>query len=504
MKNRIMNGLMFIFQCMFVLAMAWIFILTIKRTALEAPGAFLFFIGIAVVIDVLMLKEKKFLITDWNKIFPFIWLASFVVMLILAFNLKVDMYNTWDYGKILRSAYEWETEGKITAFEYYIRYPNNQFLLLLISLVTKIVLKIIPSADIYFCQNVTIVINIVMIQLSVGLTHSIAGKLLDKKSLILADILVVGCSPLYLYASMMYTDTVALLPLMLLIYCLISGEQAMQRNERVRTMLFFAAGGIIAAIGYYVKLTIIFFCIGFLIYAFLKWPWKQLFICVLCIVVGFVIAYAGTKKLITLQSDYTAEQYDMYQFPYVHWVMMALGPNGRYNQEDVDYTLSFNSVDEKTQADMQVIRERIDAMGPFGLIEHELYEKVYHAWTQGTLCADDYVHRQPLSTGAIRQLFALDGTHHGRYMLYAQAYWLLMILGMFLAAVRYFREREICSIHSIEISVFGLFVFLLLWESNPRYLMHFLLMFCIVSAYGYGIIKKSHSKNCMIKWRREK
>ena len=232
-------------------------------------------------------------------------------------------------------------------------------------------------------------------------------------------------------------------------------------------------------------------CIGFLIYVFLKWPWKRWLICVLCMAAGFLIAYTGTKKMITLQSDYTAEQYDTYQFPYVHWVMMSLGPNGRYNQDDVDYTLSFNSMDAKKQADMKVIQERVSDMGLTGLLEHGLYEKVYHAWTQGALSADDYVHRQPLSTGIIRQIFALDGKYYKGYLLYAQAYWLLIISGMILSAVRYFKNREMCQIHGIEITIFGLFVFLLLWESNPRYLMHFLLMFCIVSAYGYGIIRKT-------------
>lgn len=491
MKNRIMNGLMFIFQCMFVLAMGWIFILTIKRTALEIPAAFLLFAGIVAAAVIWLLKGKSVSSMEDHKLFSIIWLISFVVMMILAFNLKVDMYNNWDYGKVLRSAYEWATEGKITAFEYYIRYPNNQFLLLLVSLIIKVVLKVVPSADIYFCQTITIIINIAMIQLAVGLTHVIAGKILDRKALLLCDLLAAGCSPLYLYASMMYTDTVALLPLMLLIYCFMAGEENLRKNQFKRAAVYFAAGGIMAAVGYYVKLTIIFFCIGFLIYAWLKWPWKRLGLCVLCMAVGFLIAYAGTKKIITLQSDYTAEQYDTYQFPYVHWVMMSLGPNGRYNQEDVDYTLSFTNMDAKKQADMKVIQERIDAMGPAGLLEHGLYEKVYHAWTQGALSADDYVHRQPLSTGTIRQIFALDGKYYKGYLLYAQAYWLFIILGMLLSAVRYFRKREICQIHSIEITIFGLFVFLLLWESNPRYLMHFLLMFCIVSAYGYGIIRKT-------------
>ena len=60
MKNKIMKDLMFIFQFMFVLAMVWIFILTIKRTALEIPMAFLLFIGFTAAIAIWMLKEKSF------------------------------------------------------------------------------------------------------------------------------------------------------------------------------------------------------------------------------------------------------------------------------------------------------------------------------------------------------------------------------------------------------------------------------------------------------------
>lgn len=140
-----------------------------------------------------------------------------------------------------------------------------------------------------------------MIQLAIGLTHVIAGRMLDRKSLLLSDLFVAGCSPLYLYASMLYTDTAALLPLMLLIYCLIAGEEKLQKNQMKRAVLYFFVGGMIAAVGYYVKLTIIFFCIGFLIYVFLKWPWKRWLICVLCMAAGFLIAYAGTKK-----NDYTS------------------------------------------------------------------------------------------------------------------------------------------------------------------------------------------------------
>ena len=102
----------------------------------------------------------------------------------------------------------------------------------------------------------------------------------------------------------------------------------------------------------------------------------------------------------------------------------------------MDYTLSFNSMDAKKQADMKVIQERVSDMGFTGLLEHGLHEKVYHAWTQGALSADDYVHRQPLSTGIIRQIFALDGKY----------YKAICFMHSLLAAYDFWHDSVRCSI----------------------------------------------------------
>lgn len=490
MERRIMNILMILFQGIFGISMLWVFILTVKRNILTVPIAIVVFLLCVFIIKQYMHKQRNEQWYSKKWYFILLWIFSSFIMIYLAFQLKVDIYDTWDYGKIIRSAYEWATQGTITAPEYYIRYSNNQFVLLVVSIIMKITVKFAPSADIYFCQDITIITNVILIELSIGVTHLIGKKILPEKVSFLADIFIIGCSPLYLYACMMYTDTLALLPIMMITYSMINAEQAIEKECFSKIAIWFAVAGGWAAIGYYVKLTVVFCCIGIFIYIFLKWPWKKLLIGVVCFFIGFSIIFAGTKKIIYLQSNYSEEQYDLYQFPYVHWIMMALEKDGRYNQEDVDYTFSFDSKEAKKEADIERIKERINEMGFSGVLIHSFYEKVYHAWTQGAVSVDDYVSRKPISPGLGQQIFAYNGKYYKVYQSYVQSYWLLLITGFLISVIGYFKNREMQVIHGLEIAVFGLFLFLLVWESNPRYLMHFLLIFCLISAYGYGIIQK--------------
>lgn len=45
---------------------------------------------------------------------------------------------------------------------------------------------------------------------------------------------------------------------------------------------------------------------------------------------------------------------DAYEFPLTHWIMMSLGYGG-YQQEDVDFTVSFDSYEKKKEAGQKFI-----------------------------------------------------------------------------------------------------------------------------------------------------
>ena len=48
-----------------------------------------------------------------EQVFYFLLLIAFFLMLLIAFSLEVDVYNTWDYGQLIRSAYETVINGKL-------------------------------------------------------------------------------------------------------------------------------------------------------------------------------------------------------------------------------------------------------------------------------------------------------------------------------------------------------------------------------------------------------
>ena len=54
-----------------------------------------------------------------RKNFQLLLVISFFIMLLVAFSLRVDVYDTWDYGQLVRTAYEKVVDGTIRNKEYY-------------------------------------------------------------------------------------------------------------------------------------------------------------------------------------------------------------------------------------------------------------------------------------------------------------------------------------------------------------------------------------------------
>ena len=107
MKKR--EVLLYIFQVMNICMMAWILYLTAGVTIGRAPAAFAVSAGGLVL---LFLAGKSHLLADrWNRIYPVLWIVMLVFMYYLAFHLRVDIYDTWDYGQIIRSAFDLTKTG---------------------------------------------------------------------------------------------------------------------------------------------------------------------------------------------------------------------------------------------------------------------------------------------------------------------------------------------------------------------------------------------------------
>jgi len=82
---------------------------------------------------------------------------------------------------------------------------------------------------------------------------------------------------------------------------------------------------------------------------FKKNSWKKIIAGIVIVAISFGVGHElcnyVKSSVIPLEESYC----DAYEFPLTHWIMMALGYGG-YQQEDVDFTISFNSYEKKKRS----------------------------------------------------------------------------------------------------------------------------------------------------------
>lgn len=91
---------------------------------------------------------------------------------------------------------------------------------------------------------------------------------------------------------------------------------------------------------------------------------------------------------------------DRYRFPVTHWIMMSL--NSEYKthvDEDVDFTMSFDTYDAKKQANIREIKARLENIStPYEACKMA-YHKVARTWDSGGFSYGKYLSRSDPSGG---------------------------------------------------------------------------------------------------------
>ena len=78
-----------------------------------------------------------------------------------------------------------------------------------------------------------------------------------------------------------------------------------------------------------------------------------------------------------------------------------------------------------------------------------------------------------------------DGAQYGKTYRYCSAVHLLLLGGVLLSVVcTFLRKGEIREIQAVQLAVFGLFLFLLIWETRSRYLVNFVPLFILLGIDG--------------------
>ena len=376
---------------------------------------------------------------------------------------------------------------------YFARYTNNYPLTILTYWFLLLLSRLgIPQA--WFMPAVQLV-NIVCITLSIWLGYLIMKELKGRRAAVFYLAACVLCPLSYVWAGYYYTATCSMPCLMGILYLYLR----LRKNGSVpagRRAFLCGLLGLVTVLGFKLRATAAIAFIAVMLDLMLcLWRGRhglhgrgpealkaQVKAWILPGVSFLLAAILILGLSSAAVSRYVKFDYKNTGFPPVHWIMMGARWDGAFDQNDELYTFSFETKEEKVEADLKVLKERITEAGPLGLISLA-GRKLLNTWVDGT---DSYLTEN--SYARYSKIYDyLVGDKSGFLTLYSQSFRALNMLVMgsasILALARLKKRREYPRLFLVQLTVLGCMAFHLIWETNPLYSISFTFL-CLMLLTG--------------------
>lgn len=179
-----------------------------------------------------------------------------------------------------------------------------------------------------------------------------------------------------------------------------------------------------------------------------------------------------------------------------HFFMMGLNTetDGMYNQDDVNFSESFESAEERSENNWRVAKERLQNMGIGGMLKH-LVTKCLVNYGDGTFAWGNEgnfyfsVPEEPntFSAPLLRSLYyKYTGDNYQVFATLEQFLWISVLVGCCGVFLKIRKKGRIDNVLLIAvISLIGITLFQTIFEARARYLFNYSPFFIFVSALGW-------------------
>ena len=480
------------------------------KTVMYSPKVHILIYGAAILLTVLFCVLYYFSKKDYRKLqssekmsaekkFRIILFTGIGIMLLiqlyfgaeLKIHARTDLYQVDVYAKSFAKTGSFQGGRDLISSGkkfYMARYPNNFAIMLILAMLYRVAYLIFG----YIPQYAPVALNVLAVNVSLLFTVLIAKQLWGRRKAVYTLCLLFIFAPYYVYVPFYYTDTMSMPFGVIGMYLFILALKT-DKSLRVRKYVMLACSGALLFVGFKVKGSIGMIFAAALVYALLKCKLKEFACVALAVVMGFgsfAVMYKVGYNTIGLVTE---EQAERYEYPLTHWVMMGLYGRGGWNLKDSNYTHSFETKAEKQEANLKVIKQRVKTL----LKNHKLTEhfvtKAVWTWGDGTYFIPghikDYVKRSYLHDFVLR-----DGKYYYTYYGYSNAFQLVLLLLMLLSIFKGIIRPKVDPLVVIKLSVFALFLFLLIWETRSRYLYNFTPFYILMAVDGVSYLTELSGK----------
>lgn len=410
-------------------------------------------------------------------------LAVFFAILILLqvrIILSIHTIAGWDCGIIVYAV----LARKFKNYQLYFSvYPNNRFLLFMVELIARVTGR---NDGIWIKLDF---LNIVALDTSMFLTYRIVKKLHSRKWAYLSLLLSFFVYGLNGYLIIPYTDTFGM-PFTIGAYDLLLKTEG--ETDGKKKKLRMAGLAVFMAFAYWIKPTTVILMIAYVMVRFAAARYgrnlRKLFSSVMLVLV-FTATFAGMNigKMIFEQTENIIIFDDRYSMTPMHYVMMGLNrvSTGGYLQSDSDFSISSDPASVKAGREAERIGERLARYGPSGYADF-LFRKLRTFMGDGTFFwgkEGSFAEFKDVDKGDtfLKNIYYTNGSSYEFYRYAAQGIWLFILL---LCGAGLFTGKSDRNRAFVNLTVFGLILFLLIFEQRSRYLILYLPYFIMAAVFS--------------------
>lgn len=402
----------------------------------------------------------------------FICCGSFFLMVFLMvfFADNVRAVSKEDLHYIQEQAAYILQNGVAKENSYFHQYTNNNFIT--ITLAWAFMAETAIGITDY--RTIGITLNIISIVIAIILGYFLVQRCFSKRWAAFYMVLNLLNPMTYTFVSTYYTDTLVLPYLLGALYCYVRSCQ--EKSGWIEKTLLFLTGAL-CLFGYKMRGSVFVFAIAIVFYEILSHKKQAYLFRIAIILLGLLL---GSMCYGKVEKHYFQFDGDKTSFPVTHWIMMGLQNEGGFSRADGEYTRIYSTKQEKVQANLAMIKERLRDLGVKGYVEL-LYKKVRRVWGVGTHRTEQVLEQVETIT-PLHSLFV--GYRAKAFANYAHCFYIVVWIGCLLSGWIFVTRKQNRQMLLLMIGILGAFCFYLLWETQPRYSFCFTIILLILSVPG--------------------
>lgn len=415
-----------------------------------------------------------------------ILLWSFLVVFFVAqicIGNQLRIIPLYDFKSVYIGAVDWVVTGDFVQFkEYFYYYPNNLGELFFLRTLFLTGSKF-GITDFYLLG---MIVNALSCVGAIAFVFYTLDMKLGCKEGFFAVLLFALTPPMWLTASVFYTDSLTMIfPAAMYFLYTLAGKY----KKNLHKCLLMGLMILLGMVGYFLKPTVLIILIAIIIDLLLQKKWKQT---VTTIAVWGALFFIMTNLFhsIFYPRYLDEEKAEQLNTPYETWVYMGLNDEFGFSGDDTAYSRSFYDPAIRKQKMREAIAERINQRGVLGTIRHE-FKKLVAAYSDGTFeLSYSFQFGLEKETWLENYVTLLGDNYPIYWNLCAIFYYeILFLAALSTSAICYklVRKKEYLTAQSCFppiLALFGLDLFLMIWEVHYRYTINYYPVLIMIAMLG--------------------